>query len=120
MRASNQGRIESITLELQADTGFTPQQFSAGSVDQVFTAKYRQGCLLLEPANVPFYYVDRAKKKLDIRDSCSAPFCEIAKSILAERRSLLGYDRLYTLWQAMRNVAHLKTPVIEVGVLRGG
>jgi hypothetical protein len=33
---------------------------------------------------------------------------------------MLGYDRLFTLWQAALNVASLELPVVEVGTFRGG
>src|SRR6185503_20264306 len=36
------------------------------------------------------------------------------------KRTMLGYDRLFTLWQAALNVAHLGLPVVEVGTFRGG
>jgi predicted O-methyltransferase YrrM len=33
---------------------------------------------------------------------------------------MLGYDRLFTLWQAAKNMAPLGLPVVEVGSFRGG
>lgn len=43
-----------------------------------------------------------------------------ALPIVAEGRTLLALDRLYTLWQAARNTASLQLPALEVGVYRGG
>lgn len=75
---------------------------------------------ILEVADIPPYYVSGFSKKLDVRDDWSAPFGEVADRILSSGGTLLGHDRLYTLWQAVRNVAHLGSPIVEVGVWRGG
>lgn len=44
----------------------------------------------------------------------------VMRETLDEGRTLLGTDRLWTLWEAARNVAPLGLPVIEVGSYRGG
>lgn len=52
-----------------------------------------------------------------------AEFLAVAETAVEEGRTMLGYDRLFTLWQAARNVAALKDPglaVAEVGTYRGG
>jgi hypothetical protein len=36
------------------------------------------------------------------------------------KRTLLGYDRLYVLWQAARNAAAVPGSVAEIGSYRGG
>jgi hypothetical protein len=47
-------------------------------------------------------------------------FVSVAGPLVEARRTLLGYDRLYTLWQAAANVAHLDLPSVEIGTYRGG
>jgi hypothetical protein len=47
-------------------------------------------------------------------------FLELARTVKAAGRCMLGYDRLYVLWQCARNVATLDAAVGEVGSYRGG
>jgi O-methyltransferase len=47
-------------------------------------------------------------------------FRRAAKDIADEGRTLLGQDRLWILWQAVKNVAALQLPAAEVGAYRGG
>ena len=47
-------------------------------------------------------------------------FFEVALPIVEARRTTLDYGRLFTLWQAARNVAQLDASGVEVGTLRGG
>jgi hypothetical protein len=47
-------------------------------------------------------------------------FLAVVDPVIKEQRTLLGYDRLYVLWQAVRNTAHLALPVVEIGTFRGG
>jgi len=47
-------------------------------------------------------------------------FIDAARPIVTSKRTLLGYDRLYVLWQAVINAAPLKLPAVEVGTFRGG
>jgi O-methyltransferase len=49
-----------------------------------------------------------------------SPFLEAAQPVVDGRRTLLGYDRLYMLWQAVKNVVPLGLPAAEVGAFRGG
>jgi O-methyltransferase len=46
-------------------------------------------------------------------------FFALADEVI-HKRTLLGYDRLYVLWQAVRNVAMLPGSVAEIGSYRGG
>jgi O-methyltransferase len=49
-------------------------------------------------------------------------FKELADKVIADKRSLLYYDRLYILYQAICNVRHLASDVAsiaEIGVYRG-
>jgi hypothetical protein len=60
-------------------------------------------------------------KKIDIRDVTE--FRKLANKVIADQRTLLHYDRLYVLYQAIWNVRHLAKPdvsIAEVGVYRGG
>lgn len=50
----------------------------------------------------------------------SPEFFALADPIIATKHTLLSHDRLYVLWQAVRNVARVPGAVVEVGVYRGG
>jgi O-methyltransferase len=50
----------------------------------------------------------------------SPAFFALADPVVQSRRTLLGYDRLYVLWQAVQNVQTLQGAVAEVGTYRGG
>lgn len=63
------------------------------------------------------YYLSGAAKKLDLREV--EGFGEIAADVVSAGRTNMNYDRLYTLWQAVR-VAPQGKPVVEVGTCRGG
>ncbi len=72
---------------------------------------------------VPDYFGNSAPKRLDIR---KIPiFGELAKAVISEGRTLLYYDRLYMLYQALENLARRfgtegALRIAEVGVYKGG
>ena len=47
-------------------------------------------------------------------------FIDVAQPLVNQRRTMLGYDRLHTLWQAAANAAVLPLPAVEIGTFRGG
>jgi len=47
-------------------------------------------------------------------------FFELADPVVESKRTLLGYDRLYVFWQAIRNIASLTGAAAEIGSFRGG
>jgi len=47
-------------------------------------------------------------------------FNALANQVIADGRTFLAHDRLYILWQAVRNVYSLQLPSAEVGSYRGG
>lgn len=49
-----------------------------------------------------------------------AAFFALADEVVDNERTLLGYGRLYVLWQAIRNVADAPGDVAEIGSYRGG
>lgn len=60
-------------------------------------------------------------KKIRIQEISG--FKELADKVIADKRSLLYYDRLYILYQALWNVRHLAqddVSIAEIGVYRGG
>lgn len=69
----------------------------------------------------PTYYWERAYKKIDIETSIDG-FADIARQIKQDGRTFLDLDRLYTLWQCLASLRgqKLTTPVVEIGVHRGG
>ena len=62
--------------------------------------------------------IGNSNKKIDIAKI--PEFISIAGPILSEKRTMLGVDRAYVLWQCIRNISSLKGAVAEVGVFRGG
>lgn len=60
----------------------------------------------------------KGKRPLAFRPD--ARFFELADPVVNTKRTLLGYDRLYTFWQAIGNVRDLDGAVAEVGSFRGG
>lgn len=58
-------------------------------------------------------------KKLDITKDIQG-FSEIARRVLAQQRTLLYFDRLYTLFQVMENTSKSAGDIVELGVYRGG
>jgi O-methyltransferase len=60
-------------------------------------------------------------KKIKIQEI--AGFKDLADKVIADKRSLLYYDRLYILYQALWNVRQLASDAVsiaEIGVYRGG
>ena len=60
------------------------------------------------------------KLKSPMGAASDAAFRKNAQAVLAAGRTLLGYDRLFVLWQAARNAAAFQLPAAEVGTFRGG
>ena len=70
---------------------------------------------------VPDYYSKSAKKQLDIRTF--VPFGALAEKVLADKRTYLYYDRLYSIFQSLLNLKQIYKPgisIAEVGVFKGG
>lgn len=63
------------------------------------------------------YHLSGVGKKLDLREIDG--FSGIAREIVAAGRTGMNYDRLYTLWQAVR-AAPSDQPAIEIGSYLGG
>jgi hypothetical protein len=71
---------------------------------------------------VPDYYGTAAPKMIDIR---SLPeFSTLAQTVIEQKRTLLYYDRLYTIYQALKRVVQFSgiadSNMAEVGVYKGG
>ena len=49
-----------------------------------------------------------------------AAFFELADQVVRSERTLLGYDRLYVFWQAIRNLDGVPGAAAEIGAYRGG
>lgn len=72
----------------------------------------------LDLITVPRYLVPSAHKLIDFREEPG--FNELANEVIGAGRTLLDYNRLLTLWHAVRNVQGLHQAVAEVGTYRGG
>jgi O-methyltransferase len=103
-----------------SQTDATEEMWRRRRATRLYRARRSRTGTVLDVADIPPYYVSGFSKKLDVREAWSAPFGTVADTILAANKTLLGHDRLYTLWQAVRNIAHLSAPIVEVGVWRGG
>jgi O-methyltransferase len=64
------------------------------------------------------YYWSNAHKKID--PLTTSPFGPVAQAVLADDRTYLKADRLYTLWQAVTGMPAAGAAVIEIGTFRGG
>ena len=69
-------------------------------------------------ANYYDYYWRKAFKKMDLK--IIPDFSDIAAQVIAEKRTFLDYDRLYSFWQAVAGLASSDLPIAEVGAYRGG
>jgi hypothetical protein len=67
---------------------------------------------------IPYYYIRGHTKKIDISKEIET-FSYCARSIISEKRTMLHFDRLYTLFQVMASVPTGSTS-LEVGVYKGG
>jgi macrocin-O-methyltransferase TylF-like protien len=64
--------------------------------------------------------LSRALRKPRRAEPTDKRFLEAASLVLAQGRTKLQQDRLWILWQAARNTAHLGHAAAEVGTYRGG
>jgi len=58
------------------------------------------------------------KRRLEFRPT--PEFFDLADPVVTARHTLLGYDRLYVFWQAIRNVVGVAGHAAEIGTYRGG
>jgi hypothetical protein len=63
-------------------------------------------------------YWHKAAKKIDIRELDG--FGPLAAKAVAEHRTGMRQDRLYTLWQAVAGLTSDERPIVEVGAFKGG
>ena len=69
----------------------------------------------------PQKFVSKALKLVGTEEIL--PFGEMAREVISHKKTLLGYDRLYTLYQAIlsiENMAIQDGSIAEVGVYKGG
>ena len=60
------------------------------------------------------------KGKFALEFRPGADFFTLADAVVEPKRTLLGYDRLYVFWQAIRNLVNVDGEVAEIGSFRGG
>ncbi len=72
-----------------------------------------------EHAKLINLYCNRAHKKLNISTDIPV-FSEVAARYVDEGNTLLHFDRLYTLFQSVKNALRLPGDIVELGVYRGG
>jgi hypothetical protein len=82
---------------------------------KLFGIKY----VVIKDTVIYYNYLWRnAKKKIDLKKLPG--FSEIASQIIEDQTTLLNYDRLHTLWQAVLGIPSSNLPIAEVGTYRGG
>ena len=59
-----------------------------------------------------------AHRKIDLKKLPG--FSGIASQVIEDQTTLLNYDRLYTLWQAVLHIPSPDSPLAEIGTYRGG
>lgn len=59
-----------------------------------------------------------ADKKIDLKKMPG--FSGIASRVIEDQTTMLHYDRLYTLWQAVCHIPSQDLPLAEIGTYRGG
>lgn len=98
---------------------------AAGRVARALLARAGLAVFRARPDHhyVPRLYGRTARKHVDVRRL--EPFGPLAATVIAQGRTRLYYDRLYTLYQALAHVARQAGPETEVhlaeaGVYRGG
>lgn len=64
------------------------------------------------------YLWRNARRKIDLKKLPG--FSEIASQVIEDETTLLNYDRLYTLWQAVVDIPEPNRPIAEIGTYRGG
>ena len=64
------------------------------------------------------YLWRNARRKIDLKKLPG--FSEIASRVIEDETTLLNYDRLYTLWQAVVGISSPDLPIAEIGTYRGG
>lgn len=62
--------------------------------------------------------LDERLKKIDIREI--EFFGTLAARVIRDRRTYLGIDRLYSLWQLIETLPKDSRAIVEVGAYRGG
>lgn len=72
---------------------------------------------------VPDYFMSTRHKQIDIRDL--PEFGDLARQVVEQKRTLLGYDRLFTIYQSLQAIKRLVgddrlVNFAEVGVFKGG
>jgi hypothetical protein len=65
--------------------------------------------------NYLWYNADR---KIDLKKLPG--FSEIASQVIEAQTTMLNYDRLHTLWQAVLSIPSPDLPLVEIGTYRGG
>jgi hypothetical protein len=108
----SRSRFEKLASRLGASVGFFVARYRPGYV-YVRESQLRNSKLVpkkprVEPPKTTFNTLDEDR------------FYVLASRVIADGRTYLAQDRLYVLWQAVRNVHSLCLPVAEVGSYRGG
>ena len=93
---------------------------------QLLTVKFRHLADSDQEGGVDFIddgliklYTHGIQKKIDIRSDIPA-FSELAAESRKDEQCMLGWDRLYTLYQSVTNAAALDGDILELGVCHGG
>jgi len=64
--------------------------------------------------------IEKSRRKGGLAFRPDPAFFALADRVVRTKRTLLGYDRLYVFWQAVRNLVDVPGAVAEIGSYRGG
>ena len=76
------------------------------------------GRLLNKKQKVPYYYIRGHTKKIDISKDVPE-FSALASLIISEKKTMLHFDRLYTIYQLVKKLEP-NSVALEIGVYKGG
>jgi O-methyltransferase len=113
-------RIAVLTRTIRIPNRLRRLEQRVDGIDSRARAAQATSSVTLEEIQSQLGQLARSLKKPIKGTPTDARFLEAASVVLAHGRTKLERDRLYVLWQAARNTAHLGAAAAEVGTYRGG
>ncbi len=114
------GALQRVKIVLPDGVDIPINRSGTDDAFDVFRARKKDGTLSFLRVEVPYYHYYTADRQLHLQGDWNAPFGHIADDVIASGTTKLLHDRLYTLWQGVRNAAHSSAAILEVGAWKGG
>lgn len=109
--AAARTEIRHVDKRIDFETGMASTNVRLAEIEDQFSQFHRRLQMVLRRHDA---------RRDGPRSESEGAFLIAATQVIETQRTLLGYDRLQTLWQAAQNAAALDLPVAEVGTYRGG